>query len=185
MASDWKIIGNLASTAGLGTFALTGAKGIVAGYQAFASPYTSLTESERKLEKVRSRLQGLSPQRREEIETAIRSNPSGGCKSLGDLEKKLQECVLLIDAVSFAFKLNAGVSSLLDQYYRLSEGYEEVTFAERHLPRTLFRKQVSALVQNAKALLNDNMVKFLIQLVLRSESHYTHCASENDCAILR
>jgi hypothetical protein len=81
--------------------------GFVAGYQAYASPSTSLTESERKLERVRLRLQGLSPQRREEIEIAIRSGASN-CKSLTDLEKQLEACVLLVYAVSFEFKLMVG-----------------------------------------------------------------------------
>jgi hypothetical protein len=91
MADVWQAINNLANVAGLTSVA---AQGAVVGYQAYASPYTSLTDSERKLERVKSRLQGLSPQRREEIEMATRSQASN-CKSLKDLEDKLQECVLL------------------------------------------------------------------------------------------
>ena len=89
----WQAVGNIASTAGVTTFAIGGAKGIIAGYQTYVSPYTSLTEAERKLERVKSRLQGLSPKRREEIEIAIRSG-SLNCSSLDTLEKKLERCVL-------------------------------------------------------------------------------------------
>ena len=44
-------------------------------------------------------------------------------------------------------------------FCRLSKGYEEVSFPQRHLPYTLFRRQVAALEQHAKALLNDTLVK--------------------------
>lgn len=63
---------------------------------------------------------------------------------------------------------------------RLCKGYEEVSFPERHLPYTLFRKQVTALEQHAKALLNDTLVRILIQLALPSN---THCTSENNSAM--
>jgi hypothetical protein len=87
------MVGTIASTAGVTTFAIGGAKGILAGYQTYASPYTFLTGAERKLERVRSRLQGLSPKRREEIEIATRSE-SFNDSSLEALEGKLEECVL-------------------------------------------------------------------------------------------
>lgn len=89
----WQMVGTIASTAGVTTFAIGGAKGILAGYQTYASPYTSLTETGRKLEKVRTRIQGLSPKRREEIEVATRSESFNGSR-LEDLEQKLDECVL-------------------------------------------------------------------------------------------
>lgn len=97
----WQTIGNVASTTGLSAIAYSGVKGVVAGYQAYASPDTSLIESGRKLKRVKSRLQGLSPQRREEIEIATRSQDTG-CKTLENLEDQLDECVLLIDAVSLS-----------------------------------------------------------------------------------
>jgi len=136
MADSWQAINNFANMAGLTSFAITGAKGAVAGYQAYASPYTSLTESERKLERVRSRLQGLSEQRRDEIEIAIRSKASN-CKSLKDLEGQLQD--------------------LMDMHCILSKGYGEATFAERHLPYSKFRKNVSDLQKVASELLNDTL----------------------------
>jgi hypothetical protein len=79
-------VGTIASTAGVTTFAIGGAKGIVAGYRTYASPHTSLMETERRLERVKSRLQGLSSKQREEIEIAG--------SSLEALEERLQECVL-------------------------------------------------------------------------------------------
>jgi hypothetical protein len=106
MTNDvWAAFGNIATATGITAFALTGASGAVAGYQSCNSASHSLTESERKLERVRSRLKGLSPQRREEIE-ATQGNASG-CKSLKDLEEQLEECVLLIDAV-LRFKIHGG-----------------------------------------------------------------------------
>lgn len=160
MNENWQTIGNVASAVGLTSFALTGAKGVLQGYQTFASPYTSLVESERKLERVRSRLLGLSPQRREEIEASIQSNASG-CKSLHDLEEQLEECVLLLnDAVSFDSKFAVRISRLLDMYYRLFKGYEEVTFSTRHNPFSEFRKHVAKLERDAMGLLNDTLVNF-------------------------
>lgn len=94
----WEVLGNIATTTGITAVAYTSINGAVAGYQACNSASNSLTESERKLERVRSRLKGLSPQRRDEIE-ATQGNASAGCKSLKDLEEQLEECVLLIDAV--------------------------------------------------------------------------------------
>jgi hypothetical protein len=89
----WQMVGTIASTASVTTIAIGGAKGIIAGYQTYASPYTSLTEAERKLERVKSRLRGLSPKQREEIEIATRSESFSG-SSLESLEERLEECVL-------------------------------------------------------------------------------------------
>lgn len=92
----WQMtVGTIASTAGLTGFAFTGVHGAVAGYNAFVSPYASLTKSERKLKMVRSRLQELSPQRREEIEIAARSG-SFEFTSLEHLEIQLARCVPLM-----------------------------------------------------------------------------------------
>ena len=184
MTDGWLAINNLANVAGITGFDISGEKGVVAGYQAYASPYTSLVESERKLKRVKSRLQGLSPQRREEIEIATRSRASN-CKSLNDLEKQLQECVLLIIiyAFSFEFKFMVGFIRLMDMYDVLSKGYGEVTFAERHLPYSEFRKDVWSIQSDASVLLNDTLVNFLICLFLLSESHYAYCASDNNSAI--
>jgi len=93
-------VGTIASTAGLTGFALTGVQGAIASYHALASPHASLTKSERMLQKVKARLQDLSPQRREEIEIAVRSG-SSEFTSMEHLEKTLVECVL-IDADSFS-----------------------------------------------------------------------------------
>jgi hypothetical protein len=94
MSGSWQqTVGTIASTAGVTTFAIGGAKGIIAGYQTYASPHTCLAESERRLERVRSRLQGLSPKRREEIEIAARSESFNG-SSLEYLEGDLEEYVL-------------------------------------------------------------------------------------------
>ena len=173
MTTDaWQTFSNFATTAGITTVAYSGAKGVIASYQTYASPTTSLTQSEKKLERVRSRLQELSPRRREEIEIVIRSNASD-CRSLKDLEEQLDGCVLRIDAVSFGSKFTAGVSSLLDMFCRLSKRYEEATFAERHFPYSQFRNRVSKLEHLAKALLNDTLVKFLKQFIFQFESHYT------------
>ena len=91
MSGSWQqTVGTIASTAGVTTVAIGGAKTALAGYQTYASPYTSLTETGRKLKRVRSRLHGLSPKRREEIEIATRSE---SFTSLKALEGKLEECV--------------------------------------------------------------------------------------------
>jgi hypothetical protein len=54
----------------------------------------------------------------------------------------------------------AGVSSLFNTYYRLSKGYEQVTFPQRHNPYSEFRKLVSKLESDAKGLFDDTMVDF-------------------------
>ncbi|KAF8484115.1 hypothetical protein F5888DRAFT_1641216, partial [Russula emetica] len=133
MTDGWQLINNLANIAGITSFA---AQGVVAGYQAYASSYTSLTESERTLERVRSRLQGLSPQQREEIEIATR-NSAYNRKSLKAIEKELQE--------------------LMNKYCVLIKEYGEVTFAERHLPFSEFRKEVSDLECEASILFKDTL----------------------------
>jgi hypothetical protein len=96
-SESWQAFGNIVNTAGLTGFAVTGATSVLAGYQAYASPFASLAESEKKLKSVRSRLQELSPQRREEIDSQCRAS---NCKSLRDLEGELDMCVLLNDDVS-------------------------------------------------------------------------------------
>jgi hypothetical protein len=96
-SESWQALGNFVNSAGALGFAVTGATSILAGYQAYASPYALLAESERELERVRSRLQGLSPQRREEIDAQCRIS---NCKSLKDLEEDLDMCVLLNDEIS-------------------------------------------------------------------------------------
>jgi len=65
----------------------------------------------------------------------------------------------------------------------LSKGYGEVTFAERHLPYTEFRKNVSILESDVCELLNDTLVKILVHLILRSGSHYAYRVSDNNSAI--
>jgi len=136
MTDGWQTVGRIASTTGVTAAAYSGVHVVVAGYHAYISPNTSLMESERKLRRVKSRLQGLSPRRRGEIEAATRSYDSG-CKSLENLEELLDD--------------------LTDMYCRLCKRSEEATFTERHNPYSEFREQVSGLVQDAKALFNDTM----------------------------
>lgn len=107
MTEAWLAIGNLANIAGLTSFAVTGAKGAIAGYQAYGSPYTSITETERILEKIKSRLLGLSDQRRNEIEIAAQGNPN--CKTLKDIEGQLQRCVSLIYASLSRTQIHGGI----------------------------------------------------------------------------
>ena len=76
-----------------------------------------------------------------------------------------------------------GVSSLMDTYCRLSKRSDEAWFPERHNPFSEFRQQVSGLVQDARALLNDTMVKFLVCIVFQSNSHYACFVLENNSAI--
>jgi len=127
----WEAINNLAHVA---TIASITATGVVKGYQAHASPYISLTESERTLEKVRSRLKGLSQQRRDEIEIATQSKVTN-CKSLKDLEGQLED--------------------LMDTHCVLSKESGEVTFVERFRPYSNFRKNVADLKKDVAELLND------------------------------
>jgi len=133
-SEPWKTVGTIASTAGVTTFAIGGAKSIAAVYRNFASPYTTLTESGRKLKRVRSRLQGLSPKRREEIDIAARSD-SFNDSSLEILEGKLE--------------------ILMDMHCRLSKRIEETTFTELRFPYSEFRDNLSTFENLARDLLND------------------------------
>jgi len=132
----WQTVGRIASTAGVTATAYSGVQVVVKSYQAYISPDTFLMESERRLKRVRSRLDGLSKRRREEIEAATQSYDSG-CKPLESLEEQLDD--------------------LMDTYCRLSKRSDEAWFPERHNPFSEFRQQVSGLVQDARALLNDTM----------------------------
>jgi len=131
---SWQTLGNFVNTAGLAGFAITGANSVLAGYQAYASPYAWLAKSERKLERVRSRLQELSPQQREEIDSQCRVS---NCKSLKDLEVKHR--------------------TLMNTYYRLSKGCDEMAFVDRHIPYSEFRYHLSRFEEHAKALLKDTL----------------------------
>lgn len=53
-----------------------------------------------------------------------------------------------------------GFTSLMDKHSELSLDYGDVTFAERHLPYSKFRKNVSDLQTDASELLNDTLVNF-------------------------
>jgi len=113
----------------------------VTTYKSYGSPYTSLTKSEKKLERVRAKLKEvreLSPEQRAEIETAIRSQDVG-FTSLEDLEEQLKD--------------------LSNMFSRLSKRYEDATLAERHFPSpySQIRSRVSTLEILAKALLNDTL----------------------------
>jgi len=123
--------------AGFTSFALSGAKNIVSVYHTYGSPSASLEHAVQALEKVKSRLQALSPQRREQIEAACQRKSASGetVKSLKDLEAKLDD--------------------LFDLHCTLNNQYEEAPFTESHLPFTTFREQVGILSINAKALLKD------------------------------
>lgn len=76
-----------------------------------------------------------------------------------------------------------GFTSLMDMHCELSVGYEEMTFAERHLPYSKFRKNVSDLRKHVGELLNDTLMNFLINHFLQSESHYPYRESDNISAI--
>jgi len=140
------------NVAGITTFALTGGKSIASIYQTYCSPSTSLEDSRKELEKVRSRLQALSPQRREQIEAACQRKPTSGVtvKSLEDLEAQLQD--------------------LFDQHCTLENQYEEIPLTESHRPFTTFRKCVSALRNDAKALLKDTNKTTVPFLSIESDS---------------
>ena len=91
MTDTRQVINNIANV----SFAISAISNAIGAAARVNSSYTSLTESRRVLERVSSRLQALSQQRRDEIESAIRSNATN-CKSLKGIERQLQECVLLI-----------------------------------------------------------------------------------------
>jgi len=135
MSSEpWQTFGNVVNTAGLTGFAITGATTVLAGYKSYASPCASLAESKSMLETVKSRLQELSPQRREEIDAQCRAS---SCKSLKDLEGRLD------------FLMNA--------YYRLSSGSDKMTLVERHIPFSEFRQRVRKLDRDTKGLFKDTL----------------------------
>jgi len=96
--NGWQAAGNVVTVASVTTFALTGGNSIASIYQAYFSPCTSLENSRQVLEEVRSRLEMLSPQRREQIEAACQRGPSSGVTptSLGSLERALEKCVMVI-----------------------------------------------------------------------------------------
>jgi len=134
-SEPWQIVGVIASTAGVTSIGIGAAKGIQASYQTYASPYTSLTDGERRLEMVRSELQRLSPKRREEIEIATRRGDN--VSSLEALERQLED--------------------LTDMHRRLSKGIDKTTFTERHSPFSEFRHHLSRFEEHVKALLNDTL----------------------------
>ena len=156
---SWQILGNIANTAGLAGFAITGATSVLAGYQTQVSPYASLAESEKKLEKVQSRLWELTPQQREEIDARSITSKS---RCLKDLEEDLISYVLLNDAVFYQFQIHGWVSSLKSSYYRLIKGCDEISFMERHIPCSQFRRLVRQLVAESRNLFTDTLVNFLI-----------------------
>jgi len=127
IAAALQMAGNVATFAGLYLFTTSGAEAINNTYQAIASPYTSLTESEKKLKRVKSRLQGLSVKQREEIEA----------KSIEDLEQALED--------------------LLDVHCRLSNRYDDANVWERHRPFSQLRRRVAEFEINAKGLLHDTL----------------------------
>lgn len=162
----WQIIGNVATTTGLTACAYSGVKGVIAGYQRYA-PSTSLAESEKRLIRVESRINGLSPERRMEIEIATR-NGSPDCTSLEGLEVQLQMYVLLIDAISLSNLNLQWESSLMDTCCRLNKRYDKAKLVECHNPYSDFRILVSKLESDARDLLNDTLVKLLIYLIFLS-----------------
>jgi len=97
MENFWWGVGNAAKVAGVAS----GAKSAYDSYQALGSPNTFLRSAGEQLDKVGSRLQAVTPQRREEIE----QNVASGHKSIQDLEVQLGECVPLTGAFSFEFDL--------------------------------------------------------------------------------
>ena len=62
--------------------------------------------------------------------------------------------------LSFELKFMAGFTSLMDMHCILSKEYGKVTFAERHLPYSKFRKNVSDLQKIVGELFNDAVVNF-------------------------
>lgn len=133
-SESWQALGNIVNSTGIAGFAITGAASVLAGYQAYASPYTSLAESKRKLEEIKSRFQELSPQRREEIDSQCRASNS---KTLKDLEGDLE--------------------MLINAYHRLNKGCDGMTLVERHIPYSKFRQHVRKLERDTRGLSNDIM----------------------------
>jgi len=100
MVFFWTGVGNAAKVATIGS----GLKAAFDSYQALGSPDTFLQKAGKKLDKVKSRLQELTPQQREEIEQNVVPG-DGPHKSIDDLEVQLQECVPLTATFSFQVDL--------------------------------------------------------------------------------
>ncbi|KAH9962897.1 hypothetical protein BC827DRAFT_1266698 [Russula dissimulans] len=134
--NSWQMAGNAATVASL-TFALTGTS-VASIYQTYCSPSTSLENSRKELEEVRSRLQALSPERREQIDAACQRIPSSSGESPNSLKA-----------------LEKTLEILFDLYWTLRNQYAEMPFTESHLPFTTFRQRVGILRTKAKILLTD------------------------------
>jgi len=93
----WQAVGNVTNLSGVSCIVVSG--GIASFYQSYCSPSTSLKQSEKALNDVKTRLQSLSPQRRAKIEAAYQSAIASGevPQSLEDLEKDLEEYVMFIE----------------------------------------------------------------------------------------
>jgi hypothetical protein len=100
MAHLWTSLGNAAKVAGIAS----GVKSMYDAYQALGSPNAFLQSSGETLDRVRSRLQGLTPQQRAEIEQNVASN-NGSHKTIHDIEVQLGECVPLTGTFNFEFDL--------------------------------------------------------------------------------
>jgi hypothetical protein len=59
-------------------------------------------------------------------------------------------------------QINGRVSSLMDAYYRLSKGGDEMSFVKRHIPYSEFRQHVRKLDRDTRGLFKDTLVKILI-----------------------
>jgi hypothetical protein len=59
-------------------------------------------------------------------------------------------------------QIRGRVSSLMNTYHRLSTGYGEMAFVERHNPYSDFRDLVRKLDRDTKGLFKDTLVKLLI-----------------------
>jgi len=141
MSQILHVIGNVSDIAGVATVVYGGAQSVAAGYKAFYSPYTSLQESEKKLDKIRRRLEGLSEARRNEIEIEIAARS----QSLnGEAPKGIDTLELDLEILS-------------DALCRLTKHYQEAGYMERHLPHSMLRAHVGRLNTKVKTLLDDTM----------------------------
>jgi len=131
----WQVVGNISNLSGVTGVFVGG--GIASIYQSYCSPSASLKQSEIILNDIKSRLESLSPRRREQIQAALQSETSlqEGPKSLEDLEKLLED--------------------LFDLHTRLTKRYDEVPFIESHRPFTTFRRRLEVLKVRATVLRND------------------------------
>jgi hypothetical protein len=59
-------------------------------------------------------------------------------------------------------QIHGRVSSLMNTYYRLSKGCDEMAFVDRHIPFSKFRQHVRKLDRDTRGLFNDTLVKFPI-----------------------